>query len=113
MAAYLKTLGAVVALLGLLGAGEFGCRVIGDDAYARAVLVRERNPGNVLFESEYRGAEATHLFLIYSAAACLLVGVLGGSALWGLGALHAKLDGRTLGDAAPSRRSPFSGPSGA
>jgi hypothetical protein len=93
MAAYLKSLAAFVVLLGVLTGLGFVSRIAGDEAYQRARMMRERNAGNVLFESEYRVAEAGHVFLIYSAVSCFLTALIGGSLLWGLGSLHSKIDG--------------------
>ena len=92
MAAYLKLLGAIVALLGVLAGARFVTLVRNDEAYARAALMRERNAGNILFESEFRVAEAGHVFLLYSAIGSFLIAIVGGSLLWGLGSLHAKVD---------------------
>lgn len=95
MAVTLKSMGALVVLLGVLTGAAFVKLVAGDEAFRRAALVRDRNPGNVLFESEFRLAEARHVFLIYSAVGCFLVAAIGGSLLCGLGSLHGKLDGKT------------------
>lgn len=91
MAVYLKSVGALIALLGVVLGAVFVSRAVEDQAFYKAALARERNPGNVLFESEYRMAEAEHVFLLYSAVGCFLVAAIGGSLLWGLGALHAKV----------------------
>lgn len=92
MAAYLKMLGAIVMVLGILTGIYFLQTARGDEAYRRAELMRERNPGNVLFESEYRVARAQRIFLFYSAAGSFLTALVGGSLLWGVGALHGKVD---------------------
>ncbi|MGH7821902.1 MAG: hypothetical protein ACREQ9_19235 [Candidatus Binatia bacterium] len=92
MAVYLKSLGGVVALLGVLMGLGFVNLAAGDEEYRRAALMRERNPGNVLFESEFRVAEAKRVFLFYSSVGCFLTAVIGGSLLWGVGALHSKTD---------------------
>jgi hypothetical protein len=92
MAAYLKSVAVLIILLGVLFGMAFVKRAVEDEAYHRATLARERNAGNVLFESEYRVAEAGHVFLIYSAVGCFLIAVIGGSLLWGVGMLHSKLD---------------------
>ena len=92
MAAYLKSVAALVALLGALSGSWFVARMTGDEAFARARLARERNAGSVLFESEFRVAQATHVFLVYSATSSFLIALIGGSLLWGLGALHEKAD---------------------
>ena len=94
MAVYLKTVGAVVLVAGLLMGVGFVQRALGDEEYRRVALMRERNPGNVLFESEYRVAEARRIFVFYSAAGSFLIAVIGGSLLWGLGSLHTKIDRR-------------------
>jgi hypothetical protein len=91
MAAYLKSVAALVALAGLLVGARFVTLVQNDEAFARAAMMRERNAGNILFESEYRVAEASHVFLVYSAASSFLIALIGGSLLWGLGALHTKV----------------------
>ena len=97
MAVYLKSVSALVVLLGLLTGAAFVKRVVNDEEFQKSARARERNPGNVLFESEYRIAEAGHVFKIYSAVGCFLVAAIGGSLLWGLGALHEKLDWKNDG----------------
>jgi len=93
MAVYLKSVAVLVALLGVLAGVQFTALVVRDEDFQRAALMRQRNSGNVLFESEYRVAEAAHVFLIYSAIGCFLTALIGGSLLWGLGTLHTKSDG--------------------
>lgn len=92
MAAYLKAVAVIVALAGLLAGVRFVTLVKNDEAFARAAMMKERNAGNILFESEYRVAEAAHIFLVYSAVSSFLIALIGGSLLWGLGALHTKAD---------------------
>jgi hypothetical protein len=97
MAVYLKSVAVLVALLGVLAGTRFMLLVANDEEYSRAALLKDRNAGNLLFESEYRVAAAGHVFLIYSAVGAFMVALIGGSALWGLGALHGKLDARFAG----------------
>ena len=92
MAVYLKSVAVLVALLGGLAGVQFASLVGHDEEFQRAALMRQRNSGNVLFESEYRVAEAVHVFLIYSAIGCFLTALIGGSVLWGVGTLHTKTD---------------------
>ena len=100
MAVYLKSVAVLVALLGVLAGLQFASLVVRDQEFEQAAMMRQRNSGNVLFESEYRVAEAAHVFLIYSAIGCFLTALIGGSLLWGLGAMHAKIDGlRAAGSA--------------
>jgi hypothetical protein len=100
MAVYLKSVAVLVALLGVLAGLQFASLVVRDQEFERAAMMRQRNSGNVLFESEYRVAEAAHVFLIYSAIGCFLTALIGGSLLWGHGAMHTKIDGlRAAGSA--------------
>lgn len=92
MSRYLKTLAVVVALVGSLAGAAFVRRIAADEEFTRASMMRERNAGNLLFESEFRVAQAAHVFLVYSAIGSFLLAIVGGSLLWGLGELHAKLD---------------------
>jgi len=94
MARYLKTMAVLTALFGIAIGFGFASLVRGDQEYALRRGARERNPGNILFETEFRVAEARHVFLVYSATAGFLVAMVGGSLLWGVGALHARLDRR-------------------
>ncbi|MGH7819202.1 MAG: hypothetical protein ACREQ9_05470, partial [Candidatus Binatia bacterium] len=94
MAVYLKSIAALVVLFGVLTGFRFVSLVVGDETFAKAALARERNAGNILYESEYRVAEAGRIFLIYSAVSCFMTALIGGSLLWGLGTLHSKVDRR-------------------
>jgi hypothetical protein len=101
MAVYLRSVAVLVALLGALTGARFTSMVVNDDAFQKALLMKERNAGNILFESEYRVAEAGHVFLIYSAIGSFLTALIGGSLLWGLGVLHSKIDRATREPPAP------------
>jgi hypothetical protein len=92
MAGYLKAMAVIVGLFGLFWGFVFSYAVLTDREYALKKLARERNPGNVLFEGEYRMVEAQHYFVVYSATASFLLAFVGGSLLWGVGALHSRLD---------------------
>lgn len=92
MATYLRVVAIAVAIFGALAGAFFARLVFADAEYDLKRQARERNLGNVLFETEFRVAEARHLFLVYSATAGFLVAIVGGSTLWGLAALHARLD---------------------
>ncbi len=94
MSTYLKAMAVVVAIAGTLVGSAFLLRVLRDEAYAQAAMLRERNSGNLLFESEFRVAQAEHVFLAYSSIGSFLIALIGGSLLWGVGELHAKLDRR-------------------
>ena len=72
MAVYLKSVAILVALLGVLAGTRFTLLVANDEEYSRAALLRDRNAGNLLFESEFRVAAAGHVFLIYSAVGAFM-----------------------------------------
>ena len=92
MAGYLKAMAVIVGLFGLFCGLGFGYQAVSDAEYSLKRLARERNPGNILFDTEFRVAEARHIFLVYSATGGFLITFVGGSLLWGLGALHSRLD---------------------
>jgi hypothetical protein len=92
MAAYLKAMAVIVGLFGLLCGVAFSYQLATDQEYSLKKLARERNPGNILFDTEFRVAEARHIFLLYSATGGFLITFVGASLLWGLGALHQRLD---------------------
>jgi hypothetical protein len=94
MAVYLKSVAALLGFLGILAGLRFTSLALHDEAFRRAALAQQRNAGNILFESEFRVSRAGHLFLVYSAAGSFVIALVGGSLLWGVGALHAKLDRR-------------------
>lgn len=94
MALYLRSVAILVAGFGLFVGVAFARLAWGDAELDVKRRARERNVGHVVFETEYRVAEARHLFLVYSSTAGFLVALVGGSALWGLGSLHARLDRR-------------------
>ena len=95
MAAYLKSAAVLVVVMAVLSGSRFVWLAVHDEEFQRAAFLKERNAGNVFFESEYRVAKAGHIFLVYSAASCFLIALIGGSLLWGVGALHSKIDGST------------------
>jgi len=101
MAVYLKSAAVLVVVMAVLTGSRFVWLVIHDEEFQRAAFLKDRNAGNVFFESEYRVAKAGHVFLIYSAVSCFLVALIGGSLLWGLGALHSKVDESHLSGPVP------------
>lgn len=88
MATICKTVGGLLLAAGLAGLVAFASFVLRDEKFEKARLLRERNPGNVMYESEYFVAATVRGFLIGGAvgggllalngATLLLVGVLAG-----------------------------------
>ena len=90
MARACKFTGGVLAVLGIMLALGFVFSILHDENYARAALVRERNPGNVMYEAEFKGALVVRAFQ----AVGLIVGVLlviHGTTLVGLGMLAERV----------------------
>jgi hypothetical protein len=100
MATYLKAVGWLVMVLGIVAGLMFVAGVVGDEPYYRAKMALDRNPGNVFFETEFRVALARHVFIVSYAVSAFLTALIGGSLLLGLGALHRKLDRWERGETA-------------
>ena len=83
-----KALGSILAALGLVLLVTFAFFVVRDEHFQKASLLKERNPGNVMYESEFFAAFTIHVFLVGGAivgallalngATLLLVGVTAG-----------------------------------
>jgi|MudIll2142460700_1097286.scaffolds.fasta_scaffold1188348_2 hypothetical protein len=67
MAKTAKLLGVTLLAVGLAVLIGFGAYVVRDERFSKATLLKERNPGNVLYESQYFVAATIHLFLIAGA----------------------------------------------
>ncbi|HUI24655.1 MAG TPA: hypothetical protein VL403_01125 [Candidatus Kryptonia bacterium] len=93
MAGVCKLVGGLVLLIGVLFAGACVTAMARDEAYAKAKLVASRNPGNVLYEAEFKGAQVQRAFQLVGAA---------GGALLGLNGLTLILLGAVAGRAAGS-----------
>ena len=59
-----KRIGTVLLAVGIIALVAFTSFVLGDEDFQRAQLVKERNPGNVMYESRYFVALTAHTFLI-------------------------------------------------
>jgi hypothetical protein len=77
MARACKWIGATALLLGLVLTAISVSQIARDDAYRKAALVASRNPGNVLYEAEFKGAQVRRAFQIFGAFAGGLLGLNG------------------------------------
>ncbi|MBI4517372.1 MAG: hypothetical protein HY699_16335 [Deltaproteobacteria bacterium] len=77
MARLCKLLGAAVVVLGLALVITCTLQVVRDEDYRKAALVAARNPGNVLYEAEFKGAQVRRAFQITGATAGMLLGLNG------------------------------------
>jgi len=86
MSTALKAIGTVLGAAGLLVAAYFGHAIATDEAYARAALAAERNPGHAMYQAEFKGAQALRAFqIIFTSLGAVLA--LNGATLVGLGAV--------------------------
>jgi hypothetical protein len=91
MARACKLAGSLLLLAGLLVAGACMVAMARDDVYAKAKLVASRNPGNVLYEAEFKGAQIRRAFQIVCASGGVLIG-LNGITLMLLGVVAGRVD---------------------
>ena len=87
MATYMRALGTLLIVLGILGTISCWRGVLADDAYYRAVKGMEKYPGNVLYQTELKMAEPRHMLLLAGAYGSVTTGIVLGSLCLGVGAL--------------------------
>ena len=69
MAKTAKLLGVTLLAVGLAVLVAFTVFVVRDERFSKATLLKERNPGNLMYESQYFVAATIHFFLIAGAVA--------------------------------------------
>jgi hypothetical protein len=84
---WLRALGALVVLGGLVTAGVCSALFFGDANYYEVVSAYERHPNHAIFQAEYWAASARHWALLAGAIASAFTGVTMGSLLLGVGQL--------------------------
>jgi hypothetical protein len=94
MTKFCKALGVVLLAVGLSALVGFAVFAARDDRYGKAVLLKERNPGNVLYESQYFVAATIRMFLVAGAVAGGLLAI-NGITLVLLGGVAARLEERS------------------
>jgi hypothetical protein len=85
-----KGIGAALVLVGLGFAAICLRQMAGDDEYRKAALVAARNPGNVLYEAEFKGAQVRRAFQVVGASGGTLL-ALNGATLIGLGVIAGRV----------------------
>jgi hypothetical protein len=90
MARSCKLVGTLAVLLGLALATACGVQMARDDEYRRAALVAARNPGNVLYDAEFKGAQVRRAFQLVEGAVGVLL-AFNGVTLMVLGAVAARV----------------------
>lgn len=94
MARISKALGATLVAIGLATLVGFSVFAARDERYSKAVLLKERNPGNMLYESQYFVAATVRMFLLAGAVAGGLLTVNGVTLLL-IGSVAARQESRT------------------
>jgi hypothetical protein len=92
MAKISKALGATLVAIGLATLIGFASFAVRDERYSKAVLLKERNPGNMLYESQYFVAATIRMFLVAGAVAGGLLAVNGVTLLL-IGRVAARREG--------------------
>jgi hypothetical protein len=100
MRGYLRVLGLVLLVGGLVFCVGAAGMAIGDAAFFNAKEALERHPDHVIFQGEYYAALARHIAYIAIAILSGAVGIVGSAVLFGLHAVLHRLD--RLGGAPPA-----------
>jgi hypothetical protein len=80
MAAFLRGLGVVIVVIGLVAAAVSARLVAADDHFREVATAYARHPDHALFQTEYWAAAARHYALVATAG----IGLLGGLSLGGI-----------------------------
>ena len=89
MARACTMIGGILVVVGLVVALGFLVAIQRDDAYTKAAMASERNPGNVMYEAEFGAARVRRGFQVGGLIAGGLLG-LNGSTLLGLGIVASR-----------------------
>jgi hypothetical protein len=84
MSGMAKAVGTTLLAVGLAVLVGFSVFVWRDERFQKATLLKERNPGNVMYEGQYFAAFTIHTFLV-SGAICGVLLALNGTTLLLLG----------------------------
>ncbi len=89
MSRFSKILGMVLLGAGLAAVVGFSTFALRDERFDKAALLRDRNPGNVMYEGQYFAAFTLHVFLI-AGAVCGALLAINGTTLLLVGRLAAR-----------------------
>lgn len=90
MARLCMIIGGTLAALGAAVALFFAVTIARDAGYRKAELAVRLNQGNVMYEAEFKGAQAQRAFEVIGAAVGVLL-ALNGATLAGLGIVAARV----------------------
>jgi hypothetical protein len=94
VSAWLRALGVLLGLTGVVTAIVAGWYVTRDVAYAEAAAAYARHPDHPLFQADYYTAAVRHFGLLTLVGLGLVVGLAGGSALLGIAEVLRRLPRR-------------------
>jgi hypothetical protein len=94
MSAYLRVLGALCIVAGLLACALATRAALIDDTYYRAAFALERHADHILYQAEYQAALVRHVAYIVTAVVSAVGAVLASALLFGLAAVLRRLDCR-------------------
>ena len=92
MQTYLRVLGSVLLIGGLVICGVATTKGIGDEAFFKAGEALARHPDHVIFQGEYYAALSRHIAYIAIAILAGMIGVVGSAVLFGLQAVLRRLE---------------------
>lgn len=95
MSAYLKVLGAVCLVAGVVICVLSTRAALTDETYYHAAFALERHADHILYQAEYQAALARHVAYIVTAIVAGVGGVAGSALLLGLAAILQRLDDRS------------------
>ena len=72
-----KIVGGGLVVVGLAVVLTFGVVMLRDDAYRRSALAHALNPGNVMYEAEFKGAQVRRAFEVMGGLVGLLLAING------------------------------------
>jgi hypothetical protein len=91
MTKYLRGLGLLLCVLGVVGTAWCTVGLLGDATYYDALKAIEKYPNNVLYTTELKMAEPRHMLLAAGAFASAPVGLILGSICLGISAVLGRL----------------------
>ncbi len=92
MRSYLRLLGSVLLVGGLVVCAVAAFLALGDETFYKAGEALERHPDHVLFQGEYYAALLRHIAYILTAIVGGLLGTVGSATLFGIHAILARLE---------------------
>lgn len=90
MVRVVRMAGVALVAVGLALLVGFSVYAVRDERFQKAGLLKDRNPGNMLYESQYFAAATIHLFLVSGAVAGGLL-ALNGMTLFLVGSVVGRL----------------------